>query len=325
MKKLSLIAVLFCLFNGCAKIDPAEPGNLVPKTVDEDASLPSITLSTTQLHFQSFGNKDREKIFMLEGGPGNDFRYLLDMNKVINGWSLPQHYEVIYHDYRGSGLSKRHPTSELSIAVLLKDLEELIDKLAPNQKVILIGHSHGGFLAAQYVNAYPDRVKGVVFIEPGAFSRSINDKAIKVTDINYFGADVNKIMWLRQLIAANNHEKGDYQFSLSATNYSDPQRGQSCNSKSYRFGLAISLAVAFDEVNDGQYDYTTNLINFTPKALFISSDQTKDIGYDFQQAYQVKLFPNHQHIKLVGTGHAGIINCRTDETLGYIKAYLEGL
>jgi proline iminopeptidase len=325
MKKLSVIAVLLCLLNSCDKIDPAEDGNLVPKTVDEDVSLPNITLSTTQLHYQSFGSQDYEKIFMLEGGPGNDFRYLLDMNKEVNGWSLPQNYEVIYHDYRGSGLSKRHPASELSIAVLLKDLEELIDRFAPNQKVILIGHSHGGLVAAQYVNAHPERVKGAVFIEPGAFSRAINDRTIKVTDINYFGKDANQIMWLRQLISANNHNKGDYQFSLLAANYSDSQRGQNCNSKSYRFGLAVSLAIAFDEVNYGQYDYTTNLGNFTSKVLFLSSDQTKDIGYDFQQAHQVGLFPHHEHIKVVGTGHAGIINCRTNETLGYIKSYLESI
>jgi proline iminopeptidase len=325
MKKLSITAVLFCLFSSCTTIDPAEPGNLVPKTVDEDASLPGVTLSATRLHCQRFGSKDREKIFMLEGGPGNDFRYLLDLNKAINGWSLPENYEVIYHDYRGSGLSKRHPTSELSIDILMKDLEELIDRFAPNQKVILIGHSHGGLVAAQYVNAHPDRVKGAVFIEPAAFSRAINDRTIKVTDIDYFGADVNKIMWLKQLVSANNHEKGDYQFSLLAVNYSDPQRGENCNSKNNRFGIAVSLAIAFDEVNKGQYDYTKNLKNFTPKVLFLSSDQTKDIGYDFQQAHQVGLFPNHQHIKVVGTGHTGIINCRTEETLGYIKNYLEGL
>ncbi|HEY0055989.1 MAG TPA: alpha/beta hydrolase [Pedobacter sp.] len=325
MKNLIIIAFLLYCFTGCKKIDSNEVGNLVPKTVDEDGTLPSVVLSGTKLHVQTFGNPNKEKIFILEGGPGNDFRYLLELNKSINGWSLPQNYQVIYHDYRGSGLSKRHPTSELSIKVLLTDLEELINKYAPNQKVILIGHSHGGFVAAQYVNAHPERVKGVVFIEPGAFSRAINDKTIKVTDINFFAADINKIMWLRQLVSADNHIKGDYQFSLSAINYSDPNRGENCNSKSYRFGLAASLAIAFDEVNDGQYDYTTNLNTFTSKALFISSDQTKDIGYDFQQAHQVGLFRNHQHIKVVGTGHEGIISCRTNETLGYIKTYLDGL
>lgn len=69
------------------------------------------------------------------------------------------------------------------------------------------------------------------------------------------------------------------QYSLILTNYTDytdPNRGQSCDSKNNRFGLAASLAIAIDEVNTGQYDYTTNLDNFTPKVLFISSDQTKD-------------------------------------------------
>ena len=325
MKRLFIITILISCFYSCKKEDPNEVGNLVHKTVEEDTSLPSVVLSSTKLHVQAFGNKDSVKIFMLEGGPGNDFRYLLDLNKSANGWSLPQHYQVIYHDYRGSGLSKRHPTSELSIAVLLKDLEELIDKFAPNQKVILIGHSHGGFVAAQYVNAHPERVKGVVFIEPGAFSRSINDKTIKVTDINFLASDINKILWFRQLISADNHIKGDYQFSLTAANFTDPNRGKNCNSKSYRFGLAASLAIAIDEVNEGQYDYTTNLKNFSSKALFISSDQSKDIGFDFQQSHQVGFFRNHQHIKVVGTGHAGLINCRTEETLGYIRSYLKKL
>jgi proline iminopeptidase len=323
-KNILAIALLLTLFS-CQKINPDVGGNLVTPTVEEDNTLPSITLSSTQLYYEKFGKADSTKVFVLEGGPGNDFKYLKVLNNVVNGWSLPQRYQVIYHDYRGSGLSKRHPTSELSIAILLKDFEELVDKLAPNQKIILIGHSHGGLVAAQYINAHPDRVKGVVFIEPGAFSRAINDKTVDVTKPNYFASDVNQILWMRQLISANNHAKADYQWSLAAANYSDPLRGENCSTQSNRFGSACSLAVALDEVVRGNYDYTTNLGNFKKKALFISSDQTKDIGYDFQEAYQAKLFPNYQHIKEVGTGHTGIVTCRTNETLGYIKTYLSGL
>lgn len=325
MKKIILSMTLFCCLIGCSKIDPNIDGNLVAKTVLDDASIPSVTLSKTKLHCQTFGNKNGVKVFILEGGPGNDFKYLLPLNKVVNGWSLLQNYQVIYHDYRGSGLSKRHPTSELNIPILLTDLEELINVYAPNQKVILIGHSHGGFVAAQYVNTHPDRVKGVVFIEPGPFSRAINDKTIDVTNINYFGKDVNQLIWLRQLIASDNHTKADYQFGLTAAIYSDPLRGQNCGLPTYRFGSAASLAIAFEEVVEGQYDYTTNLSKFKNKVLFISSDQSKDIGYDFQEKNHVKLFSNYQHIKEVGTGHGGLINCRTDETLGYIKTYLQGL
>jgi proline iminopeptidase len=323
-KNILAIALLLTLFS-CQKNDPDVGGDLVAKTVEEDNTLPSITLSSTQLYYEKFGKADSTKVFVLEGGPGNDFKYLKVLNNVVNGWSLPQNYQVIYHDYRGSGLSKRHPTSELSIAVLLKDFEELVDKLAPNQKIILIGHSHGGLVAAQYINSHPDRVKGVVFIEPGSFSRAINDKAIDVTKPNYFASDVNQILWMRQLISANNHAKADYQWALAAANYSDPLRGENCSPPSNRFGAACSLTVGIDEVVNGSYDYTTNLGNYKRKVLFISSDQTKDIGYDFQEAHQTKLFPNYQHIKEVGTGHTGMITCRTTETLGYIKTYLSGL
>jgi proline iminopeptidase len=325
MKKIFLITIAIATLIGCKKNNPNEAGVLVAKTVDEDASIPSVTLSSTKLHVQTFGNADSTKLFIIEGGPGGDFRYLLDMNKTIAGWSLPQHYQVIFHDYRGCGLSRRHPTSELNIAVLLKDFEELVDKYAPNQKIIIIGHSHGGLVAAQYVNAHPDRVKGVVFMEPGAFSRAINDRTINVYNIDYFGKEVNTILWFKQVIGADNHEKADYNYGLIAANYNSPIRGENCGTKSWRFGLAANLAISLNEVNKGQYDYTTNLGSFTKKVLFISTTQSQDIGYDFQEANQVHLFPNVQHIKESGTGHVGMVNCRIDETLGYIKTYVQGL
>jgi proline iminopeptidase len=325
MKKIFLYGILIFAIASCKKNDPNEAGNLVAKTVDDDPTVPCVTLSNTKLHVQSFGNADSTKLFILEGGPGNDFRYLLDMNNTVADWSLPQHYHVIFHDYRGSGLSRRHPINELNIAVLLKDFEELVDKYAPNQEIIIIGHSHGGLLAAQYVNAHPDRVKGLVFMEPGAFSRAINDKTINVNKVDFFGEEVNTILWLKQMVGANDHNLAYYNFGLIAANYHSPIRGEDCGAKSFRFGLACNLAISFDEVNNGQYDYTTNLMNYTKKVLFISTDQSLDIGYDFQEAHHVHLFPNVQHIKETGTGHVGMVNCRIDETLGYIKTYVQGL
>ncbi len=325
MKNIIIIFSLLFTIASCTKLDPNENGNLVAETVDEDATLPSMKLSSTNLHCQTFGNKDSVKLFVLEGGPGDDFKYLLDLNKTVSGWSLPQHYQVIYHDYRGCGLSQRHPKSELTIGNSLKDLEELIDKFAPNQKVILIGHSHGGFVAGQYLNTHPERVKGVVFIEPGAFSSEINKKLPAVNDVNLFGSDINQILWVKQLIGMDNHQKADYVYDLGRINRNNSGRGESCPSGNYRSGAASALAIAIDEVYNTTYNYTTNFSAFTSKVLFISSDQSKDLGYDFQQTNQAVLFPNYLHKKIVGTGHSGLINCKTDETLSYIKTYLSGL
>jgi pimeloyl-ACP methyl ester carboxylesterase len=325
MRKLILILFTISILSGCKKIDPNEAGNLVAKTVTEDSSIPSVQLTSTKLHCQSFGSADSTKIFVLEGGPGDDFKYLLDLNKSINGWSLPQHYQVIYHDYRGCGLSQRHTMSELTIANSLKDLEELIDHYAPNQKVILIGHSHGGFVAGQYLNTHPNKIKGAIFIEPGAFSSTINKKLPAVNSVNYFGMDINQILWVKQLIGMDNHPKADYLYDVGKANRDNTARGQSCPSGNYRAGAASALAIAIDEVNNSTYDYTTSMSTFLTKVLFISSDQSKDLGYDFQQQNQTILFPNYDHKKIIGTGHSGLINCRTDETLNYIKTYLENL
>ncbi len=202
---LAQFAIITLFFVACDVVDPDQDGNLVAKTVEEDNSLSSVQLSSTKLHYQAFGNSANTKVFVLEGGTGDDFRYLLPLNKVVNGWSLPQNYQVIYHDYRGCGLSQRHPTDELTMANSLKDLEELIDRMAPSQKVILIGHSHGGFVAGQYLNKHPERVKGAVFIEPGAFSSEINKKLPAANAVDLLAMDINKILWVKQLIGMSNH------------------------------------------------------------------------------------------------------------------------
>lgn len=322
---LLVIPFLTLVITGCKKLDPEMEGNLVAKTVEEDLTLPSVQLSSTKLHVQTYGNPNGIKIFMLEGGTGEDFRYLLALNNSVNGWSLLQDYQVIYHDYRGCGLSKRHSINELTIDLSLKDLEELVDKYARNEKIILLGHSHGGFVAAQYLNTHPDRVKGAIFIEGGAFSTAINKKLPNVSSVNYFGEDINQMLWVKQLIGMNNHAKADYVYDVGRAIRNNKNRGQNCPSLNYRAGAASVIAIAIGEVYEGNYDYTTNLGKFKSKVLLISSDQSKDLGYDFQEKYQASLFLNYTHKKIVGTGHTGIITCRTDETLGYIKEYLKNL
>ena len=325
MKKLFNLFVFLFIFVACSTIDPEEPGNLVRKTVTENSEITSVQLSSTRLHYQIFGNENGLKVFVLEGGPGDDFRYLLDLNKTVGDWSLTDDYQVIYHDYRGCGLSQRHPMEELTTANSLKDLEELIDLFATGEKVILIGHSHGGFVAAQYLDKHPDRVMGAVFLEPGAFSTSINNQLPEVNSVNYFGKDINRILWVKQLIGLQNHEQADYFYDIARLNIDDSGRGENCESLNYRGGAAAAIAIAIREVYDTQYDYTSRMATFKTPVLFISSDQSEDLGYDFQQANQVVLFPNPEHQKISGTGHSGIINCKTDETLGYIRSYLQKL
>ena len=151
----------------CDIVEPREPGNLVPKTVAEDASLPSIEMNGSQFHVETFGNPANPVIVFLHGGPGGDYRGLLRMSERFGGYSLTDEYFVVYWDQRGAGLSKRVGKSELTIEQYTADLDALIDHFSPGRPVFLIGESWGGMFAARYINQHPQRVAGAVLIEPG--------------------------------------------------------------------------------------------------------------------------------------------------------------
>ena len=319
---MSLLVSIACL--GCEKLDPAAPGNLVAFTVMEDASIPVVHLSSTSVHYSAFGRDSATKVFILEGGPGDDFRYLLDLDRPVGDRKLSDDYYLIYHDYRGCGLSRRHALEELSLALSLRDLEELIDHFAPAERVVLIGHSHGAVVATQYPNKHPERVGGIVLIEPGALSRSINEHLPAANAVNLFGGDINRILWVKQLIGLNDHATADYFFDVARINIDADNRGERCPSRNYRGGAAAAIAIAIDEVNNEQYDFTTHLASYPDEVLFISSDES-DLGARFQEERQVSLFPNATHEIIEGTGHNGLINCTTERTIGYIRAYLERL
>ena len=53
---VAVIALLVGLtLAGCSALDPDASGNLVPRTVDEDPSLPRIEVNGTMLHAEAFG------------------------------------------------------------------------------------------------------------------------------------------------------------------------------------------------------------------------------------------------------------------------------
>jgi proline iminopeptidase len=164
-KLLPVVIILSLLIAGCTKgrlIN--EEGNLVPKTVEHDPSLPSISVNGTLLHAEAFGNPDSAMIIVLHGGPGADYRSLLNCKEFAS-----RGYRVIFYDQRGSGLSKRHPKNLYSLQLMYDDLAAVINyyRKSPAQKIFLLGHSWGAILATGYINKYPTAINGVILAEPG--------------------------------------------------------------------------------------------------------------------------------------------------------------
>ena len=151
--------VILSLFSLACEKDIKEPKDLVPKTVVENPSLPSISINGTTLHAESFGHPDSSLVVFLHGGPGSDYQSGLNAKQLASNG-----YRVIFYDQRGTGLSKRHEQKSYSIQLYLDDLTAVIGhyRTSSSQKVFLFGHSWGAMLAAAYINAYPNRINGVI-------------------------------------------------------------------------------------------------------------------------------------------------------------------
>ena len=91
---LSMVLIAAIALTACQKeLKVNEPGNLVPKTVTEDASLPAITINGTRFHAETFGNSEDPIVVMLHGGPGADYRSLLNAKALANDG-----YYVVFYD-----------------------------------------------------------------------------------------------------------------------------------------------------------------------------------------------------------------------------------
>ena len=104
MKTPLIVLAMLALGAGC--LDPGEPGNLVPRTVTEDPTLPQIPINGTRLHAEAFGDPAAPTVIALHGGPGGDYRGMLDLRALADDG-----YHVVFWDNRGAGLSQRHDAS----------------------------------------------------------------------------------------------------------------------------------------------------------------------------------------------------------------------
>lgn len=125
------------------------------------------------LHY--FHSGEGKPVLVIHGGPG------FPPTKPWDGLeSLINDYQFIYYHQRGCGHSTRPiDTFEtqnfmqnvkvldevLGLSAQLADIER-IRRILGHEKLILIGHSYGGFLACLYAVEFPEHVEKMILIAP---------------------------------------------------------------------------------------------------------------------------------------------------------------
>jgi proline iminopeptidase len=317
------ITCLLSLLAACA--DPGEPGRLVPKTVDDDPSLPAIQIADTKLHAEALGDPNAPMIVVLHGGPGGDYRYLLPMAALADDG-----YRVVFWDQRGSGLSRRHDGSSFKQDIYRDDLRLVIDHYttSPTQPVIFLGQSWGAMYATMFINTYGDysgRVKGAILTEPGAFtSEGLETYMAKlIPPWGFTSEELNDLVWTDQVMSASDHERADYLQRVATlpgapSEHNDPDNPE----PGWRSGAVVNARLLDLGLSEG-FDWTTNLGEFENPVLFLRGDLNENMPLEHQQEL-ASHYANASMITVTGVGHAGIWE-RSDDYLAHIRGFLAGL
>lgn len=314
-----LIPIL--VLTGCQK-DYSESGNLVPKTVDEDRTLPSVNVNGTLLHAETFGSNNNPMVVFLHGGPGADYRNGLNAKGLAN-----EGYYVVFYDQRGTGLSQRHNKETFSIQTYLDDLSGIIEhyRSSSDQKVFLFGHSWGAMLTAAYINAYPQRIAGAILAEPGGLSKSLLDEYGETSrKLELFAEATNNVLYAEQFLSRNEHEVLDYKLGLqSPFSYVEGNNeGIEGPSPFWRNG-AVSLNAMVDISENEGFDFTTNLSAYSTKVLFIYGENNRSYGASFARK-EASFFPEYEIAEIKDTGHE-MIYFKWSHVLPVVLPYLNSL
>jgi proline iminopeptidase len=294
------IGLSACDYDG---YEPNDPGRLVPRTVDEDASLPSISVNGTKLHAETFGDPQNPILIVIHGGPGADYRYLLNCRAFA-----AQGYFVVFYDQRGAGLSQRHPKSLYTLKTPEDDLGAVIRyyRRSPAQRVFLLGHSWGGMLAAAFVNSNPTVINGLIVGEPGGLVwKDVEDYITRSRDFGLLSETLNNATYVDQFFTGrkDQHQILDYKFALlTATDgTSNNPVGNEASLPYWRAG-AVTFDALYTLGDKLKPDWTTNLSQFRTRVLFVYSQNNRAYG----EAHARKVsgaFPNVQLERIDDAGH----------------------
>ncbi len=307
----------------------------IPKTVTQDKTIPHITIDTVTFHAESFGPKDAPVVIAIHGGPGQDYRLLQPLK------SLADSFHIVFYDQRGTGLSPRVATSELSLESSLSDLKAIADYYSPDQPVYLIGHSWGAMLASGFLAQYPDRVTKLVLAEPGFLTNETAQIFMERTK-GMMPKMTSSTIWrmLKAVLESwkvdgPDEEAGmDYLMAriIGMTDVEDhPMAGYYCNGIAnesattfWRLGMQASQAIRQTGM-DSKGNFNINLVNgvenYSNEVLFICGECNTIIGEDIQKKHMVyfaspilKIIPNAGH---------NMINEKPKETIQVIRQYFK--
>ncbi len=118
--------------------------------------MATVEINGTSLFYTLTGSG--QTCLVMHGGLGLDHTLYRTLDP------LDQHVRLVYYDHRGNGRSGRPPLESLTMEQLADDAATLAASLS-SEKVVVFGHSYGGFIAQEFALRHPDRVSALILCD----------------------------------------------------------------------------------------------------------------------------------------------------------------
>ena len=170
-----IVAGMACLlFGGCSggTTPPDATGSTTSSPIP---SVQKVDVGGYSLTIECEGEGSPTVLF--EAGAGGDRYTFLDQLFDVGAVT-----RVCAYDRAGIGASDERPaTAHTTLGDLAEELARLLEGAGIDEPVVLASHSLGGGIAQFFVDRYPTRVAGLVFVDPMAIPGFVD----------WFGAEVD--------------------------------------------------------------------------------------------------------------------------------------
>ena len=250
------------------------------------------------------GHGTKPPIIVIHGGPG------MDSNSLAADFApLEKNHRLVYYDQRGGGRSTLPAdTKLLTIDHHVDDLEALRKQLGID-KVVLIGHSFGPAIAANYAMKYPEHVDRMIFIGPipprkGKFfeefgatmkSRLTDAERARSQELQKEYMGDNVVAACREYWAINTPPRLAKSVSPSVV------KADFCTAspEAIRYGSTKTNPATFGSL--GNWDWTAGLKNVTAPVLIIHGEE--DAIPIAMVAEYTTAFPHATLLRVPGAAH----------------------
>ncbi len=313
MPKIMLKVILFfsvTALTGCLDNQQNEFGAPTAGYVQVDAG---------KLFYEKFGSG--EPILVVHGAGMGHTCFLPQMLE------LAKDYQLIFYDQRGSGksLDAALGPQYVNIEKFTKDLEDLRSQLNL-EKVVLVGHSWGGFLAMNYALEYPHHVSKLILLDSAA-SNYEGQKAFEKEFAKRLEPIQDKIApfyHLEDFQKLSAEEMGNLYRNLFVAHFANPNNIKyltiDSDKKSILSGYQVCMEMSRTSWPKPEANLLPHLPNLKVPTLIIHGDRDVIPLYTAQQTKNA--MPHAKLVCLKNCGHFPFIE-QQEKTFEEIRKFLQ--